>query len=161
MPVQKLRTQTFIPQPLFLFGKVRFSGLFRTITVIQRFISELLAGQVKHAAVCHIEAVVISIGTQDAKNFPAENVLHQESRDGTLSEGGVLGVPRVSHSWCAGVGAPDTGEDVVIIPRCQSAGIFYIGSFPAIEIVFLHLTYPSMISKYSLILASSFFRDLL
>ena len=47
-----------------------FLKLFRTVTVIQHFISELLTGQVRNTAICHIETMVVSDSAWNAPALP-------------------------------------------------------------------------------------------
>ncbi len=67
----------------FFFGEVDFAELFGVVFVVEFFVSELFACQVKQTLSTirqrnNIVAVIVSSVAEDAVYFAAENILNQE-----------------------------------------------------------------------------------
>ena len=118
-------------------------GLLRVALVAEDLPAELFAGQVKDMAVHHIVAVVVPAGAQDAVHLPAEQVLHQKSRDGALAQSPVLRGPACPEPGRAGLGAPDLRQLAVQIQRgvnARPAPVHrrHAGLLPAVKTIRLH-----------------------
>ena len=135
LPFQMLVTKAF-----FLLGEMDLPQLLRAVLVVERFLPELLTGQVEPAAAHCVEAVIVSAGPENAVDLPAENILDQEGGDGALTQGPVFRGPVMAQPGGAGLGAPDLRKGVVQIQRGTDAGILVIhsrdiGLFPAPELI--------------------------
>src|SRR5699024_171488 len=109
--------QILVSLLFFFFGKVRLPELLRIVLIHKNFISELLACQIEAAVSHYIVAVKVSVRTGYAVHLSAENILCQESGDGTLAQCSVLPGPVLPHPRRAGIRAPDLRQSVIQIDR--------------------------------------------
>ena len=136
--LRQLIFQIFIPQPLFLFGKMHLAELLRVILIAELLVTELLAGQIEYAAVHDVVTMIIPAFARHAVNLASENILREKSRNRALSERAVVLAPICTKSGGAGVFAPDFAQNVIQITRSHAVGSFDIGRLPAVEIVLFH-----------------------
>jgi hypothetical protein len=115
--------------------------LLRVSFIYQNFIAKLFACQIKLYLSHYVVAVVIPVGPRHAIHLSAENILRQKRGDRTLPESFILRRPVLSHSWRAGIGAPDFGKGIIQVRRSMYSFVLtgyslYIRLFTAPEFVF-------------------------